>query len=196
MQLIRRSVHLNHTYLYEQFFFARKMLDDPADALDWLRHTLYRHDLLFDHALLLEELCVPVNLTNTHWIMVFIDLKHGTFFPINPYHPTAPTDQEQQLGYRIAVAIADEFGLRKPVMRSPDYCQSLPAQTHLTTSISGCMFVYIWLSMRLDLSQNITLVTYCQTPLKSAGFWCYHGSFEEKYFFSLLLQNKRSCQQI
>ena len=40
--------------------------------------------------------------------------------PINPYHPTAPTDQEQQLGYRIAVAIADEFGLRKPVMRSPD----------------------------------------------------------------------------
>ena len=119
-----------------------------------------------------------------------------TFFPINPYHPTAPTDQEQQLGYRIAVAIADEFGLRKRVMRSPDYCQRLPAQNHLPTSTAGCMFVYIWLSMRLDFSQNITLVTYCQTPLKNAHFWCYHGSFEEKYFFSLLLQNKRSCQRI
>ena len=32
----------------------------------------------------------------------------------------------------------------------------------------------------LDLSQKITLVTYYQTPLKHAGFMCYHGSFEEK----------------
>jgi hypothetical protein len=128
-------------------FFARKMLDDPADALDWLRHTLYRHDLLFDHALLLEELCVPVNLTNTHWIMVFIDLKHGTLFPINPYHPTAPTDQAQQLGYRIAVAIADEFGLRKPVMRSHDYCQRLPAQKpsdYINCGVYVCLYMVLY----------------------------------------------------
>ena len=72
-KILRSSLEgqrISTTSICMNSFFARKMLDDPADALDWLRHTLYRHDLLFDHALLLEELCVPVNLTNTHWIMV------------------------------------------------------------------------------------------------------------------------------
>ena len=54
-QLTRRSTHLDHIDLLEQLF-ARKMLDDRAGAFDWFRHIIYRHDLLFDYAVLLEEL--------------------------------------------------------------------------------------------------------------------------------------------
>ena len=67
--------------------------------------------------------------------------------PVNPYHPTAPTDQEQQLGYRIAVAIADEFGLRKPVLRSPDYCHRLPAQKpsdYINCGVYVCLYMVIY----------------------------------------------------
>ena len=113
----------------------------------WLRHTLYRHDLLFDHALLLEELCVPVNLSNTHWIMIFIDLKHGTFFPINPYHPTDPTDSELTLGFKIASTIADTFGLQTPVQRSPDYCHRLPIQKpsdFINCGVDVCFYMVIY----------------------------------------------------
>ena len=38
------------------------MFDEPADALDWLNYTLMRQHVLFDHKLLLEELCIPINL--------------------------------------------------------------------------------------------------------------------------------------
>ena len=67
---------LSKTSICMNSFFSRKLLDDPEDAIDWLRSTLFRHDLLFDHALLLKKLCIPVNLANTRWTMIFIDLKH------------------------------------------------------------------------------------------------------------------------
>ena len=138
---------LSSTSVCMNSFFAKKLLDEPEDALDWLRHTLYRHDLLFDHALLLEELCVPVNLSNTHWIMIFIDLKHGTFFPINPYHPTDPTDSELTLGFKIASTIADTFGLQTPVQRSPDYCHRLPIQKpadFINCGVYVCLYMVIY----------------------------------------------------
>ena len=128
--------------------------------------------------------------------MVFIDLKHGTFFPINPYEPTAPTDQEQQLGYRIAVAIADEFGLRKPVVRSPDYCHRLLAQGPAAYINWGCMIIYMVTYSFESLSKHYIGDLLPNSIGKCRSSWFYHASFEEKYVFSLLLTNKRTCQRI
>ena len=75
------------------------------------------------------------------------DLKHGTFFPINPYHPTDPTDSELTLGFKIASTIADTFGLQTPVQRSPDYCHRLPIQKpsdFINCGVYVCLYMVIY----------------------------------------------------
>ena len=72
------------------------MIDEPDDALDWLNYTVMRQDLLFDHKILIEELFIPINLTNSHLILIQLDPKNNTFFPINPYDPQNPSIDEIQ----------------------------------------------------------------------------------------------------
>ena len=91
-------------------------------------------------------------------------------------------DKEQQLGYRIAVAMVDKLGHRNSVMRSPDHYHRLPAQNHLTTSIMVCICSYGYLLFCM--SQNMTLVTDFQTPFDTADFWSYHGLWEQHFFLT------------
>ena len=77
--------------------------------------------------------------------MVFIDLKHGTFFPINPYHPTATTDQEHQLGYRIAQKTRYEKSWLLPKTAS--------SKTIWLNQLRGvCLLIYgylcLWISLK------------------------------------------------
>ena len=65
----------------------------------------------FVHGFAVKELCVQLNLTNTHWNMIFIYVKDGTCFRINPYHHTNPTDRDEKLGFRLATSITDTVGL-------------------------------------------------------------------------------------
>ena len=98
--------------------------------LRWLNYSLMRQDLLFDHKLLLEELWIPINLSNTHWILIYLDLKNSTFFSINPYHPQNPSIYEVQIAREIALKFSQQYGLQEPVLRSPDYCHCLPYNIH------------------------------------------------------------------
>ena len=75
-------------FALEFSFFFPKFQDTPEEALDWSRNFLNCYDLLLPHKCLLEELWIPINLGNQHWILVTVDFVHGTYFAINPIHPT------------------------------------------------------------------------------------------------------------
>ena len=120
------------------------MIDEPDDDLDWQNYTLKQKHPVFDHKLLLEELCIPINLTNTHWILIHLDLKNNTCFPINPYHPQNPSIDEIQTAGEIALKILQQYGLQEPELRSPYYCHCLPVQ-HPSDSINCGVYVCLYM---------------------------------------------------
>ena len=95
--------------------------------------------------LLLEELLVPINLNNQHWILVTIDVKHCWYFAINPYHPEHPTEFELSIASFITDAVSREFNLQTTqfIHRSPNNIHHLPIQlphdTLTVVSMSVCI---------------------------------------------------------
>ena len=87
---------------------------------------------------------IPINLSNTHWILIHFDLKNSTFFPINPYHPQNPSIYEIQIAGEMALKISQQYGLQEPVLRSPDYCHCLPVQ-HPSDSINCGVYVCLYM---------------------------------------------------
>jgi len=65
-------------------FFDTKLKEDQTEALEWLQIILQTKNLpsCFGQ-LLLEELLVPINLNNQHWILVTIGVFHCCYFAIN-----------------------------------------------------------------------------------------------------------------
>ena len=112
--------------------------------------------MLFDDKLLLKVLCIPINLSNTHWILIHLDLKNSTFFPINPYHPQNPSirnTNRRRNGTKNLTAIwTSRTCTQKP--RLP------PLFTH-TTSIgfhklwSLCLLVHGHMRLRLIFKNNV-----------------------------------------
>ena len=78
--------------------------------------------------LLLEELLVPINLNNQHWILVTIDVKHCCYFAINPYRPEHPTEYELSIASFITDALSLELNLQTTqfIHRSPNNVYHLP----------------------------------------------------------------------
>ena len=77
-------------------FFYTKLKEDQTKALEWLQKTIFqtKNFLTCSGQLFLEELLVPINLNNQHWILGTIDVKHCCYFAINPYRPEHPTKFE------------------------------------------------------------------------------------------------------
>ena len=112
-------------------FFYPKLKEDQNEALHWLQIILERKDLLTHSGdLLLEELLIPINFENQHWILVTIDVKHGCYFAINPYCPEDPTEFELSIASFITDALLRRFQLKPPQFthRSPNNIQYLPIQ--------------------------------------------------------------------
>ena len=128
-------------------FFFPKLQDTPEESLDWLRNLLNCYDLLFPHKCLLEELWIPINLVNQHWILVTVDFVHGTYFAINPIHPNNPTVQEISIADFIADSIWQEFGFESNrfVLRSPNHIHRLPVQFDgIYCEVYMCMYMVIY----------------------------------------------------
>jgi hypothetical protein len=114
--------------------------EDKFEALNWFRLQLHRNGLLSDHGCFAEDVLIPINLDNCHWILGIIDLKHHCYFAINPYRPTKPSYDELEKVRSITVALEEEFGFSDFQIRSPDFAQNLCSQHHKDTSNCG---VYI-----------------------------------------------------
>ena len=121
-----KRYRLSTTYSCMNSFFCTR--NDDLTTNFFSKNTLMRQDLLFDHKLLFKELCIPINLTNTHWLLIDLDLKNNTFFPINPYHPQNPSTDEIQTTGEIALKILQQYGLQEYERRIPDnyHCHRIP----------------------------------------------------------------------
>ena len=94
-------------------FFYTKLKEDQTEALEWLQIILQTRNLLTCSGhLLLEELLVPINLNNQHWIIVTTDVKHCCYFAMNPYCPEHPTEFELSIASFITDALSREFNLQ------------------------------------------------------------------------------------
>ena len=91
-------------------YFYPKLMHEKHEALSWLKEALYDQNLLSDSRFDADEILIPINLSNTHWILAFLDFKHSTFFAINPYYPGDPTEKESDMVKFIADCLSDEFG--------------------------------------------------------------------------------------
>ena len=130
-------------------FFYTKLKEDQTEALEWLQIILQTKNLLTcSGQLLLEELLVPINLNNQHWILVTIDVKHWCYFAINPYRPEHPTEFELSIASFITDALSREFNLQTTqfIHRSPDNVHHLPIQLPHDTINCG-VYVSMYLIM-------------------------------------------------
>ena len=50
---------------------------------------------------------------NTHWILIYINVKTKSFFPINPYHPLNPNKNDVEVGMKIAASFSVCLKLEK-----------------------------------------------------------------------------------
>jgi hypothetical protein len=125
---INTQLRFSSTSVCINTYFYPKLLVDPVEAFQWFRAALFDQDLLSDAGLKAEEVLIPVNLNCSHWILIFLDIKHLTCFAINPKHPTAPTSMESSIARFIARCVSREFGLGIFTERSPDYVHQLPVQ--------------------------------------------------------------------
>ena len=119
---------------------------DKTEALSWLRLQLQRNGLLSDHGCLAEDILIPINLDNCHWILGTIDLKHHCYFALNPYRPTKPSHTELEMVKLITVALEEEFGFPNFNIRSPDFCQNLCFQHQKDSNNCG-----VYISMYLTI---------------------------------------------
>ena len=156
-------------------FFYTKLKEDQTEALEWLQIILQTKTLLTcSRQCLLEELLVPINLNNQHWILVIIHVKHCCYFATNPYHPNHPTEFELSIASFITDAISREFNLQTTqfIHRSPNNVHHLPIQLPHDTITVVSMSVCIWLCMHLVSFNILSLETFAfQNPLMNVECW-------------------------
>ena len=159
------DVTLSKTTMCLNTFFFSKLIDDEYEALEWLEISLKRKDLLTHSGhILIEELLIPINLNNQHWILVTIDVKHHCYYAINPYNPLLPTTFELSIASFITEALSRKFNLQvqKFTDRSPNNVHNLPIQLPSDTINCG---VYV----------SMYLVIYA------------FGTFQQPYIGNLLI---------
>ena len=125
------DVTLSKTTMCLNTFFLSKLIDDEYEAYEWLEISLKRNDFLTHSGhILIEELLLPINLSNQHWILGTIDVKHHCYYAINPYNPLLPTTFELSIASFITEALSRKFNLQvqKFTDRSPNNVHNLPIQ--------------------------------------------------------------------
>ena len=138
-------------------FFYPKLRVDPKVALSWLTNTLNDQNLLFGKKFDVKEILIPVNLNDSHWILVFLNLNNLTFFAINPYHPNCPDQMESDIAKFIAESVGNEFARPSFKERRPNHIYSLPIQEH-EDSINCGVYVSLYMviySFGSDIDENI-----------------------------------------
>ena len=149
--------HINATFSKNTIclgtFFYRKLQEDQTEALEWLQIILQTKNLVTcSGQLLLEEVRVPINLNNQHWILVTIDVKHCCYFAIiNTYRPEHPTEFELSIPSFITDALSREFNLQtnKFINRSPNNVHHLSIQLPHDTINCG-VYVSMYLIMNVE----------------------------------------------
>ena len=107
--------------------FYPTLLHNTTDALFRLRIKLVQFNVLSDQGWTAKILLFPVAL-NHHWILIYLNCDTHTFWAIDPYAPTHPSQEYLDIAYHIAQAIQHEFGLPEFSMNMPWQCSTFPTQ--------------------------------------------------------------------
>ena len=124
---------------------------DNADTYISLRKYFRERGMWVEDQLLPDTILVIVNLNNSHWILVhlFIDQLQCTFFPINPYHPTEPSNHDVSVGQLVANTFQEAFHTAQFSMEAPHATAYLPKQE--TGDVVNCgIFVLIYILILMD----------------------------------------------
>jgi hypothetical protein len=120
------SAHTN--FVLNTHFYA-ELCTAPNAALDWFRKMAQRQGLLSNNGMLVEILYIPVNLNNSHWILIRMDFKQRHCSTIDPYAP-AKSGEHTRIAKFIANSIWKEFGMELPKFSegAVPYSALLPVQ--------------------------------------------------------------------
>jgi hypothetical protein len=180
MQLPKSTVILNT-------FFYTKFENNKAEALSWLSVHFNQHNLLFEHGCSVEELLLPLNLNNTHWILGIINIKHHCFFTMNPYRPKDPTAEELDKVRVITDELGKEYGFPEFSVRAPDFVQFLPVQ-HCRDTINCGVYISMYMAIYAFGSSAQTFIgKFLPKPIDECRFLLLAWLLKGEVFFPCIM---------
>lgn len=117
--------------LSSQIYKELHIADDKNECKVRLKEYLIKKGILYQDHIQFEEILLPVNLNNNHWILFYINTHSHTYCPINPFSPSQP--QENDL--LIANTFMKDF---TEILGAPEYFPTVPQITlHFPKQIDG-----------------------------------------------------------
>jgi hypothetical protein len=98
---------------------------------------------VIDSQLQFTTLLIPHHVANNHWVLLHMDLLSRTFFPINPYRPTAPHQGDIERSTQVVGSIAKAFGFAELQLFMPEKVCSFPRQK-VSDTINCGLFVALY----------------------------------------------------
>ena len=66
---------------------------------------------------------------NTHWNLIYINIKTNSFFPINPYHHLNPNKNAVEIGMNITASFSVCFKREQITCEAPATVKNFPSQS-------------------------------------------------------------------
>ena len=129
------------------------LCSDSTDTEAYLRNTLRNNEVYVEQQLIAENFLVPVNLSNTHWILIALSTQRLTFCVLNPYHPQQPSAQDLEIGQKVASFFAKTFGFSDFLFESSSQTKNFPIQ-HKNDSINCGVYIMMYALAFIDELSN------------------------------------------
>ena len=126
---IGKILTVSHKTIIIDTFFYPMLQSERHTAINWLRSLLIRHDLYSTGKCTAEEMLFPINLSYSHWILIYVDFYNRTFYSINPYRPRNPNPAELQIARQIITDICKSFLGEKPNFSNGDIPEKIGRPT-------------------------------------------------------------------
>jgi hypothetical protein len=117
--------------LSSQIYRELHIAGDKTICKTRLREYLVQKGVLNQDQIQFEEILLPVNLNDNHWVLFYINTHSHTYCPINPFSPSQP--QENDL--LTAKTFMKDF---TEILGAPEYFPTVPQLTlHFPQQVDG-----------------------------------------------------------
>ena len=131
------------------------LCSDSIDTEAYLRNTLRNNEVYVEQQLIAENFLVPVNLSNTHWILIALSTQRLTFCVLNPYHPQQPSAQDIEIGQKVASFFSETFGFSDFLLEPSLHVKNFPIQQK-NDSINCGVYIMMYALAFIDELSNIS----------------------------------------
>jgi hypothetical protein len=131
-------------------FFVELLEENQETAFNCLVSLMKASHIYDDTRFLVEELLIPINVGNNHWILGLICFRDQTYYVLDPFCPSSPTEHKLEIVQRVILEVKKMFTNLLPenlifTASAPKNVKYLPIQRdgyNCGTYISIYMLIY------------------------------------------------------